>query len=167
MLKELWNLRGGEKRMWLRQHQEEVLEYLEHHGELATKEKYHLTHDTLDRVISPEGGYYPRFSRYDELQLKLNITEAGVAELRAEVKELKEQFARFQDSVAEQLKQNFFLPLLQAGIRLPGGMDANPGPDRLRISDLMEQALNPEFRRIGSFNLGMPPEQGDNEAIAR
>lgn len=139
--KELGDLRGGEKRMWLRLHRDEVLEYLEEHGEEATKEKYHLVKDeTLDRVIRPEGGHYPRFTRYDRLEMKVNMAKAGLEDLTGEVRGLREQFGKFQESVGEQLKQSFLLPLLRAGIRLPPELLLKPGPDYLNVQALLSQA---------------------------
>lgn len=136
---EFWGLKGGEKRMWLRIHQDEVLEYLEEHGEEATKEKYHLTHDTLDRVKIPEGGHYSSFTRYDRLEMKVNIAKAGLEDLTGEVRELKEQFGKFQESIGEQLKQNFLLPLLAAGFKLPTELELKPKPDSLNVEALLSQ----------------------------
>ncbi len=155
--KELRDLRGGEKRMWLRIHRDEVLEYLEDHGEEATKEKYHLKHDTLDRVIRPEGGNYPRFTRYDRLEMKVNMAKAKVDDLTGEVRELKEQFAKFQESVGEQLKQSFLLPLLRAGIRLPPELLLKPGPDYLNVKFLLSQASGDE---------PVPEEPGQYDVVA-
>jgi len=134
------SLSGGKKRMWLRVHRDEVLAYLEKNGEEATMKEYHLRKGTLDRVISLSEGYYPRFTRYDSLELKINRDEVSIADLRGELRELKELFAVFQESVAEQIKQNFLIPLLQAGIRPPEGLELAPHPDLLNVNSLIEQA---------------------------
>jgi hypothetical protein len=139
-------LSGGKKQMWLRQHRDEVLEFYDKHGAEATKEQYNLLPSTLDSILKDKPKPFTgRFSRQDELQLRLNMTNAEMVTLRTEVRELKELFLSFQDSVSEQLKQKFLLPLLQAGIRVDSNLQLKPQPDVLEVKSLLRQAKGQSY----------------------
>ena len=94
----------------------------------------------LGGIKFPERVNNPRFTKYDQLEMRINMAEASVADLKGEIRELKDQFARFQESVGEQLKQNFFLPLLAAGFKLPLELELKPKPDSLNVEALLNQA---------------------------
>lgn len=134
---ELGELKGGAKEMWLRQNKEEVMEYYEKNGAEATKRRYTLKPETLEAMLGNgrRKPFVTPFTKTDKLELELEIANAGVKELRAEVAELKEQFGNFQQAVSEQLTKNFFLPLLQHGVELSDTFDMKPAPDRLSLRD--------------------------------
>lgn len=137
-MSELKVLTGGAKRMWLREHRAEVVDFYEKEGKEATKKRYRLTHDTLGSLLKGERKPFGcEFTRYDRLELKVNMTQANIEDLRAEVSELKEMFATFQESVAEQLKRGFLLPLIRAVIRLDQGLELEPKPDPLNLTNMV------------------------------
>jgi hypothetical protein len=138
---ELQGLSGGKKQMWLRQHRDTILEYYEKEGAEATRERFHLKQYTLDSLLKDKRKpFAPELTRYDRLELKVNMAQAALEDLKAEVQQLKEAFSLFQESVGEQIKRNFFMPLLQAGIRLDPRLELRPAPDPLNIDYLIRQA---------------------------
>lgn len=162
---ELEGLIGGPKQMWLRQHRDEVLEFYEKEGAEATRERFHLKQYTLDSLLKDKRKpFAPELTRYDRLELKVNMAQAALEDLRAEVKQLQEAFSLFQESVGEQIKQNFFLPLLQAGIKLPASLELKPGSDPLSVESLICQARH----KVSDSKAQEPYDVvGEAEAIAK
>ncbi|MFC1987036.1 hypothetical protein ACFLVH_00570 [Chloroflexota bacterium] len=77
------------------------------------------------------------------------VHRADVQEIRKEVKLLKDLFERFQQSVGEQLITKFFMPMLQAGIKLDTDMNLQP-EDELRIDSLDLKRLSEQTRKATS-----------------
>ena len=56
---ELHGLKGGQKRMWLKIHRDEVMQYLGEHGEDATRRRYALASDYLLSELLHRDSYRP------------------------------------------------------------------------------------------------------------
>jgi len=65
---------GGAKRMWLRQHREEILRYLKENGEEATRKHFQLKQFTLEQFLAG-----------DAEPLKDTFSKADRALARAEI----------------------------------------------------------------------------------
>lgn len=131
-------LKGGQKHMWLRQHREAILAFYESFGEEDTRKTFCLTENTLQSLIKskPDERRFSRLSKADKALARAEISEAGVIELRKEVKELRQLFEHFQQSVGEQLLNRFFLPLIQSGIKVENLLDAPEHNNELRIDNI-------------------------------
>lgn len=142
---------GGQKRMWLRIHRDEVLDFFEMYGEEATRVKYSLVKhgkwdDSLASLLKGSRVPFTGFGRADGrvdglsdgLEIRIQIAESVGQDLRVEVRELKEAFGNFQDTVSEQLRKSFLLPLLQALIKLNPSFEPHPELDAFRLDMFAE-----------------------------
>ena len=124
---ELHGLKGGEKRMWLKIHRDEVLQYLDEHGEEATRRRYALARDYLLSELQQRDSYHP--GPDDGIRIKpvdrneFEYLHSQVIELRHEVSELKRLFSMFSDNVSLSLAKKFIAPMLSAAIDVGPGMD--------------------------------------------
>ena len=101
-LDKLATIKGGQKHMWLKQHQELVLEFHQEFGEEATKQTFHLTGTTLHNLMSsPTNTRNFKLTKVDKALAQTEIVRADIQELRQEVRSLKQLFERFQLSVEE------------------------------------------------------------------
>lgn len=128
---------GGTKQKWLRLHREEVLAYLEHFGEVATRAKYNIRkQETWDRLLSPNT-LQPKtkFTKADKAIMRAEIAEAGLREVRSEVRDLKEQYGRFVPFLADEITRKFFVPLLSGKVELPAELEYKPVPDPLSMAN--------------------------------
>ena len=125
--KEFRDMKGGAGHKWIREHRQLILDYLDLFGEEDTLAKFKLKPDTLERIkLSDEPAHLrERLSMAEKASLKADISEAGVAQLRKEVRELKEQFIAFQDAVSSQVAHKFLLPLIKH-LQVPEGL---PNPE--------------------------------------
>lgn len=110
-------LRGGELKLWLNVHRETIIDYHQEFGEYATLSAFNLFPGTLKNLLNNPPPKKRTFSKVDRALTKIEITDANVASLRREIRELKKQFESFQDDIGSQLVEKFFLPLMQAGLK--------------------------------------------------
>jgi len=137
------SLRGGQKNMWLRHHRSMVLDFYAEFGEEPTKQQFCLTHDTLERFVQFEHKPYQRpFTKVDQALLKAEIAEEGARQLSKEVIELKEQFAKFQETVSKQMVEKFFIPLLQSTIHVDETLGAKPKQDNLSLEGVNHEGIH-------------------------
>lgn len=128
---------GGQKRMWLRQHREEVLRYLKENGEETTCKYFHLHQFTLEQFLASEAEpLKDSFSKADRALARVDVMDAGLMELRRELRDLKEAFALFQDTVSTQLTEKFFKPLLERAIQPGPELEVRTAKDPLLLSNL-------------------------------
>jgi len=167
-------LRGGQKGKWLREHRAEVLDHLTAYGILSTLLKFHTTSSTLDRLINrnpsdndpryrntgkvapahPEPVFQAAFASIEVAErAKLIALDAkqGVADLRRELRELKEQFGLFQDTVSTEIVSKFLRPLLER-ITMPDALELKPKPDLLSL---------------GGHSHGKPGNNGHHKQLLR
>jgi hypothetical protein len=78
--------------------------------------------------------------RTDVLETRLQGSDAGIAELRGEVRELVELFGRFVPTVAEQISAMVLIPLLQNCLPIGSSFSLSSKPDPLALDSLIEQA---------------------------
>lgn len=134
-LDKLATIKGGQKHMWLKQHQELVLEFHQEFGEEATKQTFHLTSTTLHNLMtSPINTRSFKLTKVDRALAQAEIVRTDIQELRQEVRSLKQLFERFQLSVGEQLIEKFFKPLLQKGIEIDSDLIIEE-EDKLSLKD--------------------------------
>lgn len=125
---------GGKKAMWLRQNGQLVLDYYNQFGESLTLRQFNLKPSTLASLFEREG-IEQEDTRYDRAEALAKIAIEGSNEARRDVRELKSQYSQFTELVAQQLLNNFFIPLLKSAIKLPSFLEIKPDRDLL-ISDL-------------------------------
>lgn len=137
-LEQFTKLRGGRKQMWLRQHRETILAFYNSFGEKETRKTFCLTEITLQTLVTPKANSrrFSQMSKADRALARAEISEVGLLELRKELKELRQLFDHFQQSVGEQLLTKFFLPLLQSGIKVDKQLDTPETIDPLRIDNI-------------------------------
>lgn len=146
-LSDLSTLNGGAKQLWINQNRKLILDYHLQFGEAATLQQFNMKAGTLRRILEHErqGTQYASRDEIDRALLRADVTEMGVRELRHEVKELKNEYGRFTESVSSQLVEKFFYPLLQSMVRLPD--DMRPPADPLALSN-----FSPPAKRIKAKN---------------
>ena len=125
---------GGKKAMWLRQNGRLVLDYYNQFGESLTLRQFNLKPSTLESLFKREG-IGQEDTKYDRAEALAKIAAEGANEARREVRELKSQYSQFTELVAQQLLNNFFVPLLKSVMKLPPFLEAKPDRDLL-LSDL-------------------------------
>lgn len=137
-LEQFTKLRGGRKQIWLRQHRETILAFYNSFGEKETRKTFCLTETTMQSLVTPKANRqrFSQMSKADRALARAEISEVGLLELRKEVKELRQLFDHFQQSVGEQLLTKFFLPLLQSGIKVDKVLDKPEATDPLRIDNI-------------------------------
>jgi hypothetical protein len=132
---EVAELRGGVKMLWLREHGEEVEEYYYQHGPEATMNRFCLKGETLEAVLQG-GRHYPivkKFTKLDKLQMLYEAYRDDVQDLRGEVRGMREEFSRFQTTVAERLMNKLVAPLIQQAMAEAEGQEKPPCPHHWRI----------------------------------
>lgn len=136
-------LRGGQKQMWLRQHRDEILEYMAKHNKGAAMLKFGIAHPgTLDRLVKRETESEQRPTRFEVMKAQgLATTSLEMSrESQKQLRELKEAFQTFAESVGEQIASKFLLPLLHSVIQPPPGLELAPD-DRLNLETLFGSKL--------------------------
>ncbi len=152
-------LKGGAKHMYLRLHRAEIIGYLNAHGIGPTLTQYHICSVTLDNLLTQgDKGNDPRY-RYtgtapsrpnpvlltaldalniaDKSKVIAEMAQGSVADLRRELRELREQFALFQQAVATDLATRFLKPLLEF-MKVPDTLDVKTKADPLSVTALLE-----------------------------
>jgi len=149
---DLSKLSGGAKNHWLKNNRDLVLGYYEQFGREATMKQFNLRDTTLDDFLNrPEphnSRFHSRIDKADEALAMAEMAEVGVAEARKEVRELKEEWTTFIESVSSQLVQRFFIPLLQQNITLSNELDIKPESDMLKIDDLLISKMRDKAKTL-------------------
>ena len=138
---ELRELKGGQKALWLNLNREIVLDYLEVHGDDETRRHFGLTtHNSLDELKKRWfiESQHKSVSPIDRLRLDVEIVASDNANLRKEIRQLKEDFFKFQESVSDQLTKKFFIPLMRAAIKFELPEPAEKPQDPLNVEYLLE-----------------------------
>lgn len=106
------------------------------------KKEFGLSHLTLEDLLAhePEQWRIPTFTKTDKALSLAEINQANVEDLRKEIKELKEQFSKFQETVSSQVADKFLKPLVSQ-LRLPPELESKPEPDNLKL-DMVPQKFN-------------------------
>jgi hypothetical protein len=141
---ELRTLRAGEKAMWLNVHREEVLAYLAEHGDAETRRHYGLTNHSVLEELSKRWDAEAKHKKLSEagyLRAEVAILAEDNSNLRAEIRDLKEQYGMFRENVGNQLAEKFFIPLMKAAIKLDPQLEVFKEPqDPLEVKFLMENS---------------------------
>lgn len=141
-IEELHNLKGSRKMLWLNLHREDVLAYLELHGDTDTRRHYGLTTPYVLGELKKRWYVETRNKKLSEvghLRVEVSILAADNSDLRKDIRELKEQYNLFRESVSDQLTKKFFIPLMRAAIHLEPQLEApEEPPDPLNVQFLME-----------------------------
>lgn len=160
MEKDLEGLNAAELQMWRRQHRKEILDYLEQNGKEATMKRYRFSHqDVFERFIEhppPPRPSCEKFTKLDKVEMLAQMALASGRESKSEIRELKEAYEKFTDSVGDQLAQKFFLPLLRMALKVDPSLELKP--DRsLEIDSLFEpQEKIPDVIAEAEFLLNAP-----------
>ncbi len=150
-LDQFTKLKGSPKHMWLENHGDLILTFYDEFGETTTKTTFNLKGETLHNLLTPTTSQrnYNRLSKADKALAQTEILRADVQETKKEAQLLKDLFERFQQSVGEQLVTKFFMPMLQAGIKLDTDLDL-PVKDKLRIDNIDFKQLSQQTRKATS-----------------
>jgi len=150
-------MRGGQKSKWLRAHGAEVLDYLSTNGIYNTLVRFHIGSMTLDRLLNRnpvDNDPRYRFTRtslpadaepvFKVAQDAIEVAEIakleaarsnqGVADLRREIRELKEQFSLFQDTVGTHISKVIIKAFLE-GTPIPDRLAAKPQGQLLSLKE--------------------------------
>ena len=119
MEKDISQMKSGERQLYYRNHYTEIIEYCRKNGFEKTLSYYHMRSGTLTKILingeykgnrlSPNVG----ISQNEMILLKTQINEAAIADLRKEIRELKDMYSKFQEEMSNQLVKKFFTPLMQ------------------------------------------------------
>ncbi len=114
----LKGLKGGQKSHYLRLHRTEILNYAREHGEVAARNRYNIKRDMVwERLVNRPSRHPEKFSKVDRAILRVEIAEEAVRELRADVSDLKTEYSRFVELVADQVKTSLLVALVQSQIK--------------------------------------------------
>jgi len=144
------DMKGGTKQKWLRENHELVMSFWRQYGDIATIHQFHLKYDTLQNILLRDSEYKSRYHENEALRQKdraeimAQMAQAGVAELRGEVRELKESYSRFVPAVAGEISDKFLAPLLRLALKLPVELDEKPKEDPLSVSNLLGESRKDE-----------------------
>jgi len=135
---ELRGLTGGSKSIWLRTHHQEVISYYEENGREPTMRHFRIWKETtMDAIL--EGGKAPfveKYGKVDKLESLVLCNRVAIQDLRFEVKQLREEFAHFQETVAGQMMRKLLLPLIQSAIQMDDSFNSEPKSSSLSLGDL-------------------------------
>lgn len=127
----LARLKGGEKHKWLREHRQTVLELEAELGREFVKECFCLKEETLEALLQYEPNTPAhRLTKSDRALAKAEINEQAIKDLRKEIKELRGEFATFQESASSQPTRQF----------LPFSIALNIDEPDLSVNSLITQA---------------------------
>ena len=154
-LDQFTKLRGGPKHMWLENHRDMILTFYDEFGETTTKTTFNLKGETLHNLLVARTSQRKcgRLSKADKALAQAEILRADLQEIRKEVKSLKDLFERFQQSVGEQLVTKFFIPMLQAGIKVDADLNMIE-EDKLRIDNIDLKQLAVKTRKNNKEKVG-------------
>jgi hypothetical protein len=147
-LDQFTKLKGGQKHMWLENHRDMILTFYDEFGETITRTTFNLKGETLHNLLATGTSHRKsgRLSKADKALAQSEILRADLQEIRKEVISLKKIFERFQQSVGEQLVTKFFMPLLQAGIKMDADLNIEE-EDKLRIDNIDLKQLAMKTRK--------------------
>jgi hypothetical protein len=129
------SLRGGKKQMFIREHYEEIMASYHRNGVEVTMRKYFLSPATMVKIL--RGNKQPVMAGSGDRALDLaQMANLRSIETKKSVNELKHDYLRFQDTVSEDIRNKFLVPLMQLVIRIPPELEAKD--DRLRLSDVVD-----------------------------
>ncbi|MFC1916282.1 hypothetical protein ACFLW4_06310 [Chloroflexota bacterium] len=131
---ELSQLKGGRKRMWLEQNYDLIIRFHQEFGAEETQIAFNLKEVTLEQLLrQPIRKNRTQFTKDDRAIAQAEIANQGVRELKQEVKQLRTNFERFQETVGQQLIEKFFRPLLQKSLSLPLELELKKEKDPLDL----------------------------------
>lgn len=137
-------LKGGVKGVWLKQNRQLVVDYWRHFGDADTCKQFSMRPEVLRDLIQggvedPRAVRLPRRSDdIEKVQLMAEASQAAVAELRRDIRGLKEDYIQFTELVSESIATKLLKPLLSMIIRLPD--DMRPPQELLELVDFPRQA---------------------------
>lgn len=139
----LANITGGKKKMWLNQNRPMIIWYRSLFGDAATKELFHLTHDTLQRLIKHE----PKPRNFELAKPDKALAMAGIAlaearEVKRRIVQLEEAYSTFTDTIGKQVGNDFGQAvslLLQSSLNMPPELAASNSPDPLNVDSLLAE----------------------------
>ncbi|MFC2025336.1 hypothetical protein ACFLTG_02875 [Chloroflexota bacterium] len=148
-LDQFTKLKGGQKHMWLEHHRVSILAFYDEFGETATRTTFNLTEQTLHNLINSTTSHrsYNRLSKADKAISQAEIARADVQELRKEIRQIRQLFEHFQQSVGEQLVNKFFLPLVKAGLTIDYDLNLEKKDDPIRIDNIDFKQLATKTRK--------------------
>ncbi len=156
---ELIGMSGGQKAMWLRLHRQEIIDFYGKHGEKATMVEYRINkyhryvldallprnpiglEFTLGFQIAPEDDSTDLKKALDLAEKAIRLAQqsnARVAEVAGQVRELREQFAKFVESTSTQISKALIIPLLRSVVQFEGNLPQEA--DNLNLDSLLHQA---------------------------
>ena len=127
-------LNGGGLIIYLRLHYDEVVGYFKSNGLQATCEHYGVSRPTLERLIAGEYGKGKKLSMAERAFHMAEVATAGNAELRREVREMREEYSRLVELIAGQITTKIIGALKSVEIDLPPELDHKQDDDILRIT---------------------------------
>lgn len=125
---ELIGLNGGSKNLWIKNHKEVILEYYAEHGLLFTLIEFNLQYDTFDRFIRKYSRESKLTGRSKAIKRTGNSDRAFIlaqqalianAELRREIREMREEYGQLVQLIAGQITANIIEALKSINIELP------------------------------------------------
>jgi hypothetical protein len=166
VLSKLAGLNGGEKRLWMRNHRDTIIDLLEIFGESFVMEKFHISHEAaLTEMMSQTNEpYFRKLSKGDRLDLRVNEALAGIkdivtrleriethlqihdvdiAEDRQTINELLDFVKKFSDNTSKTIARVLLEPLLQRTLQDSCGDMELPIKDPLALDFPKKLELNP------------------------
>ena len=133
--KDISNLKGGQKRMWIEQNYELIITLHDELGFEMTCMALHMKHDTLERVLTsrPIRRHRARLDKSDRALIQVEILRTELREVKHEITQLKQDYSTFQESISQQLIDKLLKPLIQHSFTLPQELELKEQENRLRL----------------------------------
>lgn len=147
--------RGGKKHLWFKQHSGEIAEYCAKYGHEATMIQFRIEKRyTLDAIIKRYNISPEQPARVLRADIDKALRLADYATIRAEqaierqkdlerqLRELREAYSHFVETVGNRVKAGLLVPLLQRSMgELPDNLQAKPEPDALNLTGIVERMV--------------------------
>jgi hypothetical protein len=128
-------LSGGRKTLWLKAHNKEVLSYYASFGRDATMRRYGMQPTTFNNFLLRNNMPAEPVSDTEVLSIKIQIIDAKLNDVRADVTNMKNAFTNFSEAVSKRLEAQIMRPFIRALLADPPDIKLSKDND-LCLEDL-------------------------------
>lgn len=125
-------LNGGQLIFYIKNHKLEILTYFRENGLFATLEHFHISAPTLERLMAGDYGGTKPLTKPERAIAMAEIAIAGNAELRREIREMREEYSQLVNMIAGQITARIAEALRSIEIRIPPELE-HENQDMLKL----------------------------------
>jgi len=125
-------LNGGQLIFYIKNHKVEILTFFRENGLFATLEHFHISAPTLERIMAGDYGGTKPLTKSERAIALSEIAIAGNAELRREIREMREEYSQLVNLIAGQITARIVEALRSIEIKIPQELE-HQNRDRLKL----------------------------------